>query len=166
MTTTSVSFARPPENVATPPKPILIVSSQVAQGAVGGRGATFALQRLGHEVVFAPTVQLPWHPGHGPATRILPPIELFSQFLRDLISGLDLADLGGIVTGYLGEAAQAGPIAELIVAAQAANNDLIYLCDPVIGDRQGIYVPNATAEAIRKTLLPLAHVQISGGIRK
>jgi pyridoxine kinase len=36
--------------------------------------------------------------------------------------------------------------------------DLIYACDPVIGDSGGLYVPVSIAEAIRDELLPLADI--------
>ena len=57
---------------------IIVATSQVVRGGVGGRAAVFALERLGFRVWFLPTVQLPWHPGHGAATRITPERETIS----------------------------------------------------------------------------------------
>ena len=36
--------------------------------------------------------------------------------------------------------------------------DAIYLCDPVMGDVGGLYVPEATASAIRDELVPIASI--------
>ena len=57
------------------PRAVIVVSSHVARGSVGNRAAVFALETLGHPVWAVPTVLLPWHPGHGPATRIVPDAE-------------------------------------------------------------------------------------------
>ena len=73
-----------------------------------------------------------------------------------------LAGLGGIISGYLGHAEQADPIARLVNAVKRANPDAPYLCDPVLGDDRassgGLYVPEATATAIRDKLIPLADI--------
>ena len=53
------------------PRAVIVVSSHVARGSVGNRAAVFALETLGHPVWAVPTVLLPWHPGHGRATRIV-----------------------------------------------------------------------------------------------
>jgi pyridoxine kinase len=51
---------------------VIVISSHVVRGSVGNRAAVFALETLGHPVWAVPTVILPWHPGHGPAKRIVP----------------------------------------------------------------------------------------------
>ncbi len=48
--------------------------------------------------------------------------------------------------------------AQLIDALKSMNPQALYLCDPVIGDSGGLYVPEATAAAIRAHLMPLADV--------
>jgi len=147
-----------------PPKaPLLVITSQVVRGGISGRGLTFSLERIGHDVWFLPTVLLPWHPGQGKGTRITAPSEDFAALARDLAASPKLSELGGIMTGYLGTAEQASPIAGLIKAVKKANPDAVYLCDPVIGDHHsasggGLYVPKATAEAIRDELVPLADI--------
>ncbi|MEO1113211.1 MAG: pyridoxal kinase [Pseudomonadota bacterium] len=147
-----------------PPKaPLLVITSQVVRGGISGRGLTFSLERIGHDVWFLPTVLLPWHPGQGPGTRIVAPSEDFSALAGDLAASEKLAELGGVMTGYLGNAEQAAPIAALVRAVKTANPNALYLCDPVIGDHHsagggGLYVPKATAEAIRDELVPLADI--------
>ncbi|MDF1600579.1 pyridoxal kinase PdxY [Mesorhizobium sp. YIM 152430] len=137
---------------------ILVISSHVVRGTVGNRAAVFALETLGHPVWAVPTVTLPWHPGHGPATRIVPSADAFAAMLADLERAAWLGEVGGILTGYLGGAEQAASIARLIAAVKVKNPEALYVCDPVIGDSGGLYVPPATAEAIRDHLLPLADI--------
>lgn len=137
---------------------VIVVSSHVVRGGVGNRAMVFALERLGFPVWAVPTVTLSWHPGHGPATRIVPEAASFSSLLEDLTRAPWLGEVGAVISGYLGEAAQAGPIAALVEAVKASTPDAMYLCDPVIGDAGGLYVPMATAEAIRDQLLPLADI--------
>lgn len=137
---------------------IIVISSHVVRGTVGNRAAVFALEALGFPVWAVPTVILPWHPGHGPATRIVPPEEEFAALIADLERAPWLGEVGGVLTGYLGDAAQAAPVARLIEALKRKNPRAFHVCDPVIGDWGGLYVPEATAEAIRDTLLPLADI--------
>lgn len=135
-----------------------MISSHVVRGTVGNRAIVFALERLGHPVWAVPTIVLPWHPGHGPATRIVPEAGQFGTMMNDLASAPWLGEVGAIITGYLGHAGQAAAAAGLIDAVRARNPDALYLCDPVIGDAGGLYVPPATAQAIRDRLVPLADV--------
>lgn len=137
---------------------ILVISSHVVRGAVGNRAAVFALERLGHPVWAMPTVILPWHPGHGVSTRMTVPADTFHAMVEDLVGSPRLADVDAVLTGYLGSAAQADPIARIVEAVRTHNPDAHYLCDPVIGDLGGLYVPEETAEAIRDRLLPLATI--------
>lgn len=137
-------------------KAVIVISSHVMRGSVGNRAAVFALETLGHPVWAVPTVILPWHPGHGPSTRIVPPPEQFQAALADLGSSPWLGEVGAVVSGYLGDAGQAAAIAALVASVRKANPDALYVCDPVIGDQGGLYVPRPTAEAIRDILFPLA----------
>ncbi|TGR73387.1 pyridoxal kinase, partial [Mesorhizobium sp. M1C.F.Ca.ET.189.01.1.1] len=55
---------------ADAPRAVIVISSHVARGSVGNRAAVFALETRGFPVWAVPTIILPWHPGHGRATRI------------------------------------------------------------------------------------------------
>lgn len=137
---------------------VIVVSSHVVRGAVGNRAIVFALQQLGFPVWAVPTVVLPWHPGHGPATRIVPDPDQFASLMRDLEAAPWLDEVGAVLSGYLGDAAQATAVASLVSAVKARNPDALYLCDPVMGDAGGLYVPEATAVAMRDLLMPLADI--------
>ncbi len=152
-----------PGNEAAAKSAILVITSQVVRGGISGRGLVFALERLGHPVWFLPTVLLPWHPGHGAGARLTPQATDFEAIVKNLVETPKLSEIGGIITGYLGNGEQAGPIAELIRAVKKASPEALYVCDPVMGDyldseRSGLYVPHSTAEAIRDQLVPLADI--------
>ncbi len=141
------------------PRPAVIaISSQVARGAIGNRSIVHALEAFGYPVWAVPTVLLPFHPGHGPSTRIEPDPALFGPFLDDLIGSRWFGETGAIITGYMANAAQAGKVAGFVAAAKARNPKIMYLCDPVIGDAAGLYVKLETAAAIRDMLLPQADI--------
>ena len=137
---------------------VIVATSQVVRGGIGGRAAVFALERLGFRVWFLPTVQLPWHPGHGPATRITPSEADFNALVDDLIKSPWLGEVGAIMTGYLGGAYQAEPLERLVKAVKAKRPDALHLCDPVIGDDGALYVPEQTADAIRDKLVTNADI--------
>ena len=135
---------------------VIVISSHVVRGSVGNRAAVFALETLGYPVWALPTIVLPWHPGHGPSTRLTFPESDFDKAIDDLIRAPWLGEVRAVLTGYFGNASQPRSVARLIRALKDRNPDLLYVCDPVMGDRGGLYVPQATAEAIRDELLPLA----------
>lgn len=137
---------------------VIVLSSHVSRGSVGVRASAFALERLGLSVWVVPTVLLPFHPGHGPGERIVPPAKAFAALIEDLVSSRWLGEVGGILSGYLGEAAQVEPVARLVEAVRSVYPGALYCCDPVIGDAGRLYVEEELALAIRDRLLPLADV--------
>ena len=137
---------------------VAVISSHVARGAVGNRAAVFALETLGFAVTAVPTVLLPWHPGHGRATRIVPDATQFAAFLTDLSTGPFADEIGAVLTGYLGSAEQAEAIAAAIARLRVINPGLVHICDPVLGDEGGLYVPEGVAEAIRDHLVPICDI--------
>ncbi|KQZ15194.1 pyridoxamine kinase [Mesorhizobium sp. Root554] len=140
------------------PRAVIVVSSHVARGSVGNRAAVFALECLGFPVWAVPTVILPWHPGHGRATRIVPPAEQFTALMADLERAPWLGEVGAVLSGYLGDASQADAVAGLVRAVKTRNPASLYICDPVLGDSDGLYVPEPTAIALRDRLIPLADI--------
>lgn len=146
-------------NEASAARPaVIVVSSHVVRGSVGNRVKVFVLETLGFPVWAVPTIILPWHPGHGPATRIVAPEEQFAGLMADLERAPWLREVGAVLSGYLGNAGQAEAIASLVGAVKAVNPQAVYLCDPVIGDAEGLYVSEATACAVRDRLVPIADI--------
>ncbi|WEX09923.1 pyridoxal kinase PdxY [Chelativorans sp. AA-79] len=146
------------EGTAGGPRAVIVVSSHVARGSVGNRASVFALETLGRPVWAVPTVILPWHPGHGRATRIVPPAAEFAALMRDLEGAAWLGEIATVLSGYLGEASQADAVASLVRAVRRRNPEALYVCDPIMGDIGGLYVPESTALAMRDVLLPLADI--------
>jgi pyridoxine kinase len=140
------------------PSAVIVISSHVVRGSVGNRAAVFALETLGFPVWALPTVILPWHPGHGPSTRLTFSADDFDKVIEDLIQARWAGEIKAVLTGYFGNAGQPKAVARLVRALRERNPELLYVCDPVIGDLGGLYVPQETAEAIRDELLPLANV--------
>lgn len=137
---------------------VIVISSHVVRGSVGNRAAVFALETLGFPVWAVPTVILPWHPGHSRATRIVPPREDFALLMNDLCGAPWLGEVGAVLSGYLGDARQAEDVARIVAAVRKANPQAIYMCDPVIGDTGGLYVPESVASAIASRLIPVADI--------
>jgi pyridoxine kinase len=137
---------------------ILSIQSEVVYGHVGQGAARFALQRLGHEVWAVPTVILSSHAGY-------PRVEgeaVSPDLMRRLIAGLDangwLKDCDAILSGYLGSAEQADVVGEAVRRVKAANPQSLYCLDPVFGDEGRAYAKHGVAEAMARTLLPLADI--------
>lgn len=139
-------------------KAVIVISSHVVRGSVGNRAAVFALEALGFPVWALQTVTLPWHPGHGPSTRMVPEVAQFDAIIEDLCKAPWLPEVGAVLTGYLGDPSQATSITKLVHAVKAQTPEALYICDPVIGDLGGLYVPETTANAIKDILLPLSDI--------
>lgn len=113
---------------------ILSIQSHVAYGYVGNRAATLPLQIMGHEVTAINTVQFSNHTGYGAWTGMIFP----SSHVRDVVKGLAdrkvIQNLGAVLSGYLGDVSLGHILLETVELARASNPDLIFCCDPVMGD--------------------------------
>lgn len=138
---------------------VLTLQSGVAYGHVGNSGAAFALQRLGRDVVRIDTVRFSNHPAHGgfsggPA----PAAEIDAQIEGLAARGL-LADIGCVMSGYLGTAENAAAVGRAVDAVRKVRPDVVYSLDPVMGDRPaGRFVAEDIPPAIIDGLAPKADV--------
>ena len=120
---------------------ILSIGSWVAYGHVGNAAAVFPMQRLGHEVWAVNTLQFSNHPGYGAFRG-----QFFqADAVRDIVNGI--ADRGllpscdAVLSGYLGDAAIGDVVLDAVISVKSANPNVLYCCDPVIGDAgPGVYV--------------------------
>ncbi|MCF3933799.1 bifunctional hydroxymethylpyrimidine kinase/phosphomethylpyrimidine kinase [Acuticoccus sp. M5D2P5] len=135
-------------------KTVVAISSLVMRGAVGLRAIVFALERRGHRVWPLPTVTMPWHPGLGRSTRSVP--AEFATQLNEL--SRFAGEVDAVLTGYFANAEEVEAAARFIDAVRAARGDALVVVDPVTGDENGRYVPDAVAEAIVTQLLPRADI--------
>ncbi|MER0236565.1 pyridoxal kinase [Fulvimarina sp. MAC8] len=146
--------ASPEDEKAT----MLAISSHVVRGAVGNRGVVFALETLGHRIWSVPTIVLPWHPGHGPATKIIPDDAEFRALCADIAASPFAGEIGAVTTGYFATSGQVHAAADLIEALRAKNPKLLYCLDPVLGDEGRLYRPPEVLTAISERLLPIADI--------
>ncbi|TPF75589.1 pyridoxal kinase [Brucella gallinifaecis] len=138
---------------------VISIQSQVVHGHVGNSAAVFPMQAKGLEVAAIPTALLSNHP-HYPTMhgRVLEP-----ELVAGLLQGVEERGLieasRVVVTGYLGSVENARVVARFIERAHNRNPDLIYVCDPVMGDDDlGIFVKEGLIETFRDSLVPMASV--------
>ncbi|MEL7430568.1 MAG: PfkB family carbohydrate kinase, partial [Pseudomonadota bacterium] len=60
--------------------------------------------------------------------------------------------------GYMATPEQARSVASMVSRIRERNANVLHICDPVIGDAGGLYVPEDTAAAIRDALVPMCDV--------
>lgn len=136
---------------------ILSFSSEVVHGAVGNKAARIPLEAMGFRFMSLPTVLLSNHAGRPMSVGHV----MSANEIRALAEGLreDHAfnNLVAVMTGYFVDAEQIEAAGDIIADLKRQNPDLIYCCDPVLGDTQkGIYVKEGVPNAVEKHLLPLA----------
>jgi pyridoxine kinase len=135
----------------------IIIHSKVSYGYVGSSTTALVLQINGHDAITVPTVLysnrlgLPTV-GGGP----IPPA-LFEEILSGILQ-LDILDeVAGIITGFIGSSDLVRITAAFIQQIKQQHPEIIYVCDPIMGDlNDGFYVPEEVPEAIVTHLLPLA----------
>lgn len=140
-------------------KTVLSISSQVVRGHVGNSAAVFALQMQGFDVLALPTVILSNHPGHGKTSgeRLAP------ACMTDMLATLDghgwLGEVDAVISGYIPDPEQVETVARTVESLKARRTDIVYCCDPVMGDHgKGLYVAPDAAAAIRDRLVALADI--------
>lgn len=135
---------------------VLAIQSQVSYGYVGNAAGVFTLQRLGHDVWPVPTVLYSNHPGHGTykGETVSP------ELMTDIIDALDeqglLAQVDAVMSGYLGDPEHVEVVMRAVEMVKEANPNALYICDPVIGDGDAVYVDENIREGIAEDLVPLA----------
>lgn len=137
---------------------VLSIQSEVAFGHVGNSAARFALQRLGVDVMALPTVLFSNQPGHRGKRGDPVPAAALDQLLSGLEERGFLDEVDAVISGYLGDPAQAEIVRRAVTSVKARNAKALYLLDPVFGDEGGAYAKPGIAEAMARQLLPLADI--------
>lgn len=138
---------------------ILSIQSQVVFGHVGNSAVVFPLQCRGHEVWSVPTAILSNHAGYADVGGQVTSPEMLADLLRGLERRGAFSDCDLIVSGYLGSAALAAVVADTVERVRTANEDVIYCCDPVMGDDgPGLYVDRALPAQFMTAALPAADI--------
>ncbi|XP_037811746.1 pyridoxal kinase [Lucilia sericata] len=137
---------------------VLSIQSHVVHGYVGNKSATFPLQVLGFEVDAINSVQFSNHTGY----KVVKGQVLQEKELDDLFQGLDSNDLlkcySHLLTGYIGNASFLRQVAKIVTKLRATEPNLIYVCDPVMGDNGQMYVPKDLLPIYRNEIIPLADI--------
>ncbi|XP_076372712.1 pyridoxal kinase isoform X1 [Tachypleus tridentatus] len=136
---------------------VLSIQSHVVSGYVGNKSATFPLQILGFEVDSINSVQLSNHTGY----RYWKGQILDAEELGEIFEGLKLNHLHHythLLTGYVGSVSFLGKVLEVVKDLKEENPDLMYVCDPVMGDNGKMYVPEDLLPVYRDQLTPLADI--------
>ncbi len=148
----------PPGSIG--PGPLVIsIQSQVVHGHVGNNAAVFPMQALGVTVAAVPTTLLSNYPLYPTMRGRVLEVDL----VKDLLIGVEERGLieaaSFIVTGYLGSPEIGSVVADFIRRAKTRNPDLLYLCDPVIGDEySGVFVADGLIGVFRDRLVQAASI--------
>ncbi|KAF7636462.1 Phos_pyr_kin domain-containing protein [Meloidogyne graminicola] len=153
---------------------VLSIQSHVVSGYVGNKCAVFPLQLLGFQVDSINSVQLSNHTQYEKGARGQ---KLNSTDLEDIFQGLCDNELerkySHILTGYCGEPTFLKKLGLIVNHCREVRNDLLYVCDPVLGDNKHYYVPREMCTIYKNEILPLADIitpnafelgELSGGI--
>ncbi|MBX9890237.1 MAG: pyridoxal kinase [Amoebophilaceae bacterium] len=113
---------------------ILSIQSHVAYGYVGNKAAVYPLQSMGYDVWPVNTVQFSNHTGYGQWQG-----EIFSrEHIRNILQGIEhlgvLNQCCAILSGYMGSADICYEVFDIVNRLKHQNSQLLYLCDPVIGN--------------------------------
>jgi len=138
---------------------ILSIQSHVVYGYAGNTAAVFPMQRLGHEVWAVNTVEFSNHTGYGAWRGKV----LGAELAEELVTGLDergvLHNCEAVLSGYLGDASTGSVIYNIIKRVRSKNPDVLYCCDPVMGDvGRGFYVKPDIPDIFKNELTPLADI--------
>ncbi|XP_070510082.1 pyridoxal kinase [Chironomus tepperi] len=137
---------------------VLSIQSHVVHGYCGNKSAVFPLQVLGIDVDFVNSVQLSNHTGYSTIKGQV----LSETDLRELFDGLTANNLHlvytHLLTGYAKNDEFLREISKIIKALRAVNPDMIYVCDPVMGDAGKMYVPESLLPIFREEIVPLCDI--------
>lgn len=138
---------------------IVSIQSQLVFGCAGNNAAVPMLQRLGATVYAVPTTLLSNTP-HYPTIAGGPLDPALVEALLDrLLDRVPPTEIGAILTGYNASPGGAAAAARFIDRVRTAHPDILFLCDPVMGDIDtGLYVDEAVAAAIATDLVPRADI--------
>ncbi|MBS2993979.1 pyridoxal kinase ['Santalum album' aster yellows phytoplasma] len=132
-------------NIPTKPKSILSIQSHVVYGYVGNKAAVYPLQNMNFDVWPINTVQFSNHTGYQKWQG-----QIFNkQNIVDLVEGLFALGVEkqcqAILTGYMGSLDICEAVLEIVARFKRTNPDILYLCDPVMGNNRCFVKPEITS---------------------
>ncbi|CAI5930976.1 unnamed protein product, partial [Closterium sp. NIES-64] len=126
-----------------------------SQGYVGNKAAVFPLQLLGFDVDPLNSVQLSNHTGYPTWKGQI----LDGEQLWALIEGLEANGLlfyTHLLTGYIGSLSFLETVLRVVEKLRSINPNLIYVCDPVMGDDGRLYIRPELVPIYRHQVVPVA----------
>lgn len=138
---------------------ILSIQSSVSYGFAGNSVAVFTLRRSGIDVWPVHTVNFSNHTGYGAwRGQVMTPDQV-----AEVVHGIDergvLATADAVLSGYQGAAQMGAAILAAVQLTRSRNPDVIYCCDPVMGDvDRGFYAAPGIPEFIRDHVVPQATI--------
>ncbi|KAM9987051.1 hypothetical protein ACTFIY_011479 [Dictyostelium cf. discoideum] len=135
---------------------VLSIQSWVCHGYVGNKCAVFALQHLGIEVDPINSVHL----SNNTAYPTWKGESLTPNKLGDLFQGLEdnhlTSNYTHVLTGYNNSVETLHTVLKIVKKLKSENPNLIYVCDPVLGDNNELYVPENLVEVYKNEVIPNA----------
>ncbi|XP_066478516.1 pyridoxal kinase [Tiliqua scincoides] len=140
---------------------VLSIQSHVVRGYVGNRAAAFPLQVLGFEIDTVNSVQFSNHTGYDHWKGQV----LNSDELHELYEGLKLNNVNHydyVLTGYTRDKSFLGMVVDIVQELKQQNSNLVYVCDPVMGDKWSgegcMYVPEDLLPVYKNKVVPVADI--------
>lgn len=144
-----------PDHTASPR--VLSIQSHVVHGYVGNKCAVFPLQLQGFDVDPINSVQFSNHAGYPSHQGTV----MNGEELWNLVQGMqesNLLEYTHLLTGYIGSVSVLETIVRIVSLLRERNPDLIYVCDPVMGDNDHLYVAKELVPAYKNQIISLATV--------
>jgi pyridoxine kinase len=113
---------------------------------------------LGFEVEAINSVQFCCHTGYQSVTgQILDANDLLTLYDGLKKNGLHL-DYSHVLTGYVSSLSFLKSLYDMIQELKSLNPDMVYVCDPVMGDNGKLYIPSDLVPFYRDTMINIADV--------
>ncbi|XP_039599968.1 pyridoxal kinase-like isoform X1 [Erpetoichthys calabaricus] len=136
---------------------VLSIQSHVVRGYVGNKSASFPLQVLGFEVDSVNSVQFCNHTGYAHWKGQV----LTADELHVLYEGLKLNNVNHydyVLTGYTRDTSFLEMVVDIVQELKRENPNLVYVCDPVLGDHGSMYVPENLYPVYKEKVVPVADI--------
>lgn len=138
---------------------VLSIQSHVIHGYVGNKVAAFALQTMGIHVDFINSVQFISQFNHHGSITTQQDLQGYIEQLKES----NLTRYSHILTGFIGSVGYLQEICKMVLDFKRKSLDegydnVIWVCDPVLGDRGEIYTAKGLRESFRDDALSVADV--------
>nr|CRZ23881.1 Bm4525 [Brugia malayi] len=136
---------------------ILSIQSHVIHGYAGNKCSVFPMQLHGYEVDPINSVQFSNHSAY----KLMRGQILDGLQLSDIYEGLKLNEINNyshILTGYCRNLSFLQEVVNIVKDLKQRNPDILFYCDPVMGDDGNYYVPKELMPVYRDIVIPLADV--------